>query len=133
MHFRLLDFIVFHSHECFKRIKIIGAVINLSIKSLRRQSAFDGGCGNLLLFFNVELAHQESGVADVFVRLLLFCNENFHNADIAFDAIVFTLNHQIANIRLFCLAVSVNTPVPLLEYHKRPRNIEMNEPVAQIM
>ena len=44
-----------------------------------------------------------------------------------------TLGQEVMELRLDFLPVTVNTAVALLEREERPRDVEVNHPVAQVM
>ncbi len=120
-------------HQCLERIKFFFAAVEHLCKGLGIFALLDRGHHDTLFLFNRKLAEKHGRVSDVLQCLLFFRNQNFDNPHIAIDMFVAALDEHVSNVRTFLLAITINTTVPLLEHHQRPRNIKMNQPMAEIM
>ena len=72
-------------------------------------------------------------VADVFLNLLVLLDQDFQDALVAADPGMAAFRQQVVQEGLLLLAVAVDAPVSLLERQQRPRNVEMDQPVAEIV
>ena len=101
------------------------------LKLLDRLTVFDGAGGQLFFLGNVIDAHERGRVADVLRGLLVLLDEQFEDARVALDLRVGALCGEINDLRLLFLAVTVDATVALLEHHQRPRDVEVDHPVAR--
>ncbi|SAX68450.1 Uncharacterised protein [Klebsiella pneumoniae] len=90
-------------------------------------------CNLLFFLFLGKFAGKLRTVPNVLLRLFVFVDQHFQYAHIAIDLWFAGLSKQIADLGLMFLPIAVNTPVTLLEYHQRPRNIKVNHFVAKVM
>ena len=84
-------------------------------------------------FLGVVNVQKGRRVAEVLVRLLVLRLEDFEDAEVALDAFDSGLREQINDARLMSLAVAIDAAIALLENHERPRQIEMDQPVAEVV
>src|SRR5690554_4811825 len=89
--------------------------------------------GEGFLGFGIMHFHEGGRVADVFVGLLVFLFEDFQYALVAAHFGVVALVNQVGDDRRLFLAVAVYPAVALLEHHERPGQIEMHQPVREVM
>ena len=88
-----------------------------------------------LLSFLVGVVDVQEGrwVTQVEVGLLVLLLQDFKNAHVALDALVHRLGEEVDDVRLVLLPITVDPPIALLEHHQRPRQIEVHQPVAEIV
>ena len=103
------------------------------VEPFRGLAGRDGRRRDLLLGRDVVDAHEGGRVADVAVRLLVLLGQHFEDARVAPDGLVRALGHQIDDARRPLLPVAVHAAVALLEDHQRPRQVEVDEPVALVV
>ena len=65
--------------------------------------------------------------------LLVLVGQHFEDARVAPDGLVRALGHQVDDARRPLLPVAVHPAVALLEDHQRPRQVEVDEPVALVV
>ena len=85
-------------------------------------------------FFLIRIADtkKNSRVADAVLCGLVFFNKFFQDPHIAHTRMR-AFADKIINLRLAILAVAIDPPVALLKAQQRPREIEMDQPVALIV
>ena len=89
---------------------------------------------NLLFFlFLGKFAGKFGTVADILLRLFVFIDQHFQHTHITVDLRFTGFSQQVTDLWLVFLPVAVNTSVTLLEYHQRPRNIEVNHFMAEVV
>ena len=85
------------------------------------------------LLIGVVDIEEHRGVAQFLGRLLVFPFENFQDAQVAPDLIGGGFREEVDDLRLMFLTVSVHASVALLEYHQRPGQVEMHDPMAKVV
>ena len=76
---------------------------------------------------------EGGGITEVLVSLLVLCLKDFENAEVAFDSFNPGLGEKIGDPWALLLAEPVHTPVPLLEDHERPGQIEVDQAMAEVV
>ena len=102
-------------------------------KIFRRFAGLNRFAGELFLLIDIEFAHKQRRIADILTRLVFLLLQNLKDMRVTLNLCITRANHHETDIRLFALPVTINASVTLLEHHQRPRGVEMDEPVAQIV
>jgi hypothetical protein len=72
-------------------------------------------------------------ITNVLLHLGVLLDEDFQDALVAVNLWMLALGEQVIKLRLFFLAVAVNASVALLEREQRPRDVKVNQPMAEVV
>ena len=111
----------------------LGGVVQRGLDNFRAQAVGHERRDLFSLLVRIEHVQESGGVTEVQVGLLILGLENFQDAQVAAHARVGGLGEEVDDLRLVLLAIAIHATVTLLEHHERPRQIEVHQPVAEVM
>lgn len=102
-------------------------------ESFRAYARFDGFAdGNFFVLGRMQ-AGKLGRITNVLLHLGVLLDEDFQDALVAVNLWMLALGEQVIKLRLFFLAVAVNASVALLEREQRPRDVKVNQPMAEVV
>ncbi len=111
----------------------VGLGLERAVELLGALPGLDG-LGRLpLLLLDVVDAHERGRVADVLHGLLVLLDEELEDARVALDLLARAVGHEVDDLRRLLLPVAVDPAVALLEHHERPRHVEVDHPVREVV